>query len=146
VQLPLAIHRLVRRQALLGTAIVCLLGQASAFAHLALVQHATCPEHDDALVHAGATQVDAARAPADLVAGRRVVAPAPATGSEHEDDHCLMVAFRRGDLAAPDREAGPALAAGADRLSPPAQAQASRPGPVPLLLLAPKSSPPVALG
>ena len=42
----------LRRLVLLGTAVVCLLGQATAFAHLALVRHATCPEHDDALVHA----------------------------------------------------------------------------------------------
>ena len=57
-----------------------------------------------------------------------------------------MAAFRRGSLAAPDREAGQALPAPADPVALPAQARTSRPGPVPLLLLAPKSSPPPALG
>lgn len=153
MRLPQAISQLIRRQILLGTAVVCLLGQATAFAHLALVRHATCPEHEDALVHASATAgnvgnvewTDAAKAPADLTPGRRVVAPPPGTGDGHEDDHCLMAAFRRSDLAAPDRDAGHALPA-ADLPPPPAQALAVRPGQVPLLRLAPKSSPPLTVG
>jgi hypothetical protein len=147
VRVPRAISRLIRRQLVLGTAVVCLLGQASAFAHLALVRHATCPEHEDALVHAGAAtgSADAAKAPADLTPGRRVVAPPPGTGDGHEDDHCLMAAFRRSDLVGPDGDAGQALPA-ADLPAPPAQAPAVRAGPVPLLRLAPKSSPPHTVG
>jgi hypothetical protein len=129
---------------------VCLLGQAGAFAHLALVGHATCPEHDDALVHAsGAASPNAKQtpaAPADLAPGRRLIAPPPGTGDGHDDDHCLMAAFRRSDLAGPDGGAGRALPAAADLAPPPAQAPAHRPGPVPLLRLAPKSSPPLAVG
>jgi hypothetical protein len=147
VRFPRAISRLIRRQVLLGTAIVCLLGQATAFAHLALVRHATCPEHEDALVHASvaAGSADAAKAPAEPTPGRRVVAPPPGTADGHEDDHCLMAAFRRSDLAAPDREADQALPA-ADLPPPPAHAMAVRPGQVPLLRLAPKNSPPHTVG
>jgi hypothetical protein len=145
VRLPRAISWLIRRQAILGTAVVCLLGQASAFAHLALVRHATCLEHEDALVHTGGGNVgsSAAQAPADLTPGRRVVAPPPGAADGHEDDHCLMAAFRRSDLAGPDRDHGQALPAAADLAPPPAQAPPRRPGPVPLLLLSPKSSPPL---
>ena len=56
-----------------------------------------------------------------------------------------MAAFRRSDLAAPDSDAGQALSA-ADLPPPPAQAPAVRPGQVPLLRLAPKSSPPHTVG
>jgi hypothetical protein len=140
----------LRRLLLLGTAVVCLLGQATAFAHLALVRHATCPEHGR---RPGARPRDAraavAQAPEALTGslpGRRVSAPPPGQGDDHDEDHCLMAAFRRGSLAAPDREAGQALPAPADPVLLPAQARTSRPGPVPLLLLAPKSSPPPALG
>jgi hypothetical protein len=139
----------LRRLALLGTAVVCLLGQATAFAHLALVRHATCPEHDDALVHAPRDAGAVAQAREELrgsLLGRRVSAPPPGQGDDHDEDHCLMAAFRRGSLAAPDREAGQALPAPADPVALPAQARTSHPGPVPLLLLAPKSSPPPALG
>ena len=146
MRLPLPLRRLV----LLGTAVVCLLGQATAFAHLALVRHATCPEHEDALVHApsgtAAGHGRQAQAPIDLLAGRRLTAPPPGEGDGHDDDHCLMAAFRRSSLAAPDGDAGQMLPAAANLVPPPAQVLASRPGPVPLLLLAPKSSPPLALG
>jgi hypothetical protein len=144
VRLPRAISRLIRRQLLLGTAVVCLLGQAGAFAHLALVRHATCPEHEDALVHTGATA--ATQATADLTPGRRLVAPPAGATDGHEDDHCLMAAFRRSDLVGPDRDAGQALLAAADLGPAPAQAPPLRAWPVPLLLFAPKSSPPVAVG
>jgi hypothetical protein len=145
VRLPRAISRLIRRQALLGTAFVCLLGQASAFAHLALVRHTTCPEHEDALVHTGGGNVDASAAQtrAGLTPARRVVAPPPGAADGHEDDHCLMAAFRRSDLAGPEHDGGQVLPTAAELHPPPAQAPARRPGPVPLLLLAPKSSPPL---
>lgn len=126
--------------AVLVTALICLLGQAASFAHLALVRHASCPEHD-ALVHTPSGQ------PSDDVAalpgpGASRIGGLPADGDSHDDDHCLVAGFRRRDLAGlasdpigPAPEIQPQALIAGDR-------GALLPAPIPLLSLAPKSSPP----
>ena len=129
---------------LLATALVCLLGQGASLAHLALVQHASCPEHD-ALVHAAAPSSDA-QLDADRgvhSAGNRISAP-PVGSDGHDEDHCLVVAFRRRELASLETEPmGLAPISQARQLTA-AAAGSLPPFPIPLLLLAPKSSPPAA--
>jgi hypothetical protein len=130
------------RRRLLLTAVACLAGQGAAFAHLVLVQHATCVEHD-ALVHsdagsAGPEALPPTSRPTPLLDSRLVEAG-------HEDDHCLAVSLRR-------REAPATTGAAAGPVPAPADAAAySHPVArgatgVPLLHLAPKSSPPPAVG
>jgi hypothetical protein len=132
-----------------GAVVVCLLGQAAAFTHLALVRHATCPEHEDALVHGtDAAATTGPPGPVELPAGATatgyLAVPLPTGGEGHDDDHCVVAAFRRSNLATPAPEAGQGLPTSDELLSPPAQARHGRPGPVPLLRLAPKISPPFA--
>jgi hypothetical protein len=131
----------VHSPALLLTTTICLLGQAAAFAHLALVRHASCPQHADALVHAPA---GAAR-PADLPRSLplRAGSGLPA-GGDHGDDHCLLAAFRRTGLSGPVPERGLVLAPARSLTACRVVEQPDRPAPVALLRLAPKSSPPIA--
>jgi hypothetical protein len=111
-----------------------------AFAHLVLVRHATCIEHQE-MVHASTpSPADAA-----LQARRAELAAAEAAPVEdrgHGDDHCLVVASRRRELATQDGgawQAAPLAGLTAALGAPPTSDQ---PPPVPLLHLAPKSSPP----
>jgi hypothetical protein len=127
----------LRRTAVLLTAIACLLGQGAGLAHLVLVRHATCVEHD-ALVHTSNGTPALARPRAG--AAGPVVASVPAEAS-HEDDHCLVAGCRR-DLADPRAHAVGAVVVGFADPSPPASRPSPPPSPVPLLRLAPKSSPP----
>ncbi len=131
----LAASKLPLRYAVAG---LCLMAQLLGLVHLALVQHATCLEHD-ALVHAEGGQTPG---PAPL---SRTVPWLERLGPEsagHADDHCLAAGFRRLDLANLRADFGvlagpppvPIHPGWRDRVEPPA--------PVALLRLAPKSSPP----
>jgi hypothetical protein len=127
-----------------ATAVACLAAQALGFAHLALVSHTTCPEHNT-LVH-GQPAAAATRAPRKAAAAPapalRVAPAADDAGDAHE--HCLVASLRR-------RESAP-LSAAAARVPAPAAAppcddraqKARPPHSVPLLHLAPKGSPPAA--
>ena len=126
------------RQRLLLTAVACLAGQGASFAHLVLVQHATCVEHD-ALVHsdagsAGPRTLPRTSRPTTSVEGRPMEAG-------HEDDHCLAVSLRRREAPATTGAAVAPVPAATDAA---AYAQPAVGGPtgIPLLHLAPKSSPP----
>ena len=125
-------------------ALICLLAQGAGFAHLALVRHATCAEHD-ALVHAPVTDTALLAAlgmtgpPASAAALAGTARGVPA----HEDDHCLVAGLRRRDLL-PVLDEGPTLLASPLPCRCPVAGAEARKGPVPLLHLAPKSSPPGA--
>ncbi|WP_437732032.1 hypothetical protein [Sorangium sp. So ce1335] len=139
-------------------ALLALLAQACGLTHALLVRHARC-EHGE-LVHVGALVgavhaghgADAARAalPAAAAATQQAEGGAPAPVDQvaaqdalpHlDDDHCDAFALR-GQLAAPVHRVGGATLLEVLRLA------ALRPSPevrpIPLLTLAPKSSPPAA--
>jgi hypothetical protein len=111
----------------------CLAAQALGLLHVLVVRHATCPSHGE-MVHGAA-------AAAPRAADDTVQAPVAA---EAADDHCLAVANRRRDLAAffpvPDLLPAP-------EVQPPALAPAAagEPRALPLLSLAPKTSPPASV-
>jgi hypothetical protein len=128
--------------ALLAT-FLCLVAQVGGAAHLALVSHVRCFEHD-ALVHAGTDQAhEAASAIQNLPAGQ-MASGVPTDAVAHADDHCAVVALRRreeclapahdGQLAAPARPS--------TESAPQACQDEVLVGPVALLRLAPKASPP----
>jgi hypothetical protein len=112
----------------------CLAAQAVGLLHVLVVRHATCPSHGE-LVHGAA--VATPRAADDTV-------QAPPAAGEDVDDHCLALANRRRDLAAltPVLEQLPAPEVHPRALPPaPAAALAA----LPLLRLAPKTSPPASV-
>lgn len=118
----------------LALALVCFGGQLSSVVHMITVRHSTCTEHGELIDSDGATP--ARRASADTAFE---VADASA---RHSHDHCpVSAATPRGNLgvapvAAASTPAAPRPSAG------PARRAIPLPRPVPLLLLAPKSSPP----
>ncbi|WP_438024216.1 hypothetical protein [Sorangium sp. So ce233] len=139
-------------------ALLALLAQLSGLTHALLVRHARC-EHGE-LVHVGALVgavhaghgAGAARAalPAAAAAPQQAEGGAPGPGERvaaqdalpHlDDDHCDAFALR-GQLGAPVHRVGEATLLEVLRLA------ALRPSPevrpIPLLILAPKSSPPAA--
>jgi hypothetical protein len=129
---------------------LCLLAQLMGLIHLALVQHATCIEHD-ALVHA--EQKQAAKPGVEQAAEQRVdaterartrslQAEAPDSAS-HADHHCLAAGFRRPDLASLRSEWSLAVAPAGAADGPAHREGLPPPAPVALLHLAPKSSPPL---
>jgi hypothetical protein len=135
--------RLRRRSAVALTALLCLAGQVLGFAHLALVRHATCLAHDEVVHAPAASAATAAHERAESARGRADAYPIE-DGDGHEDDHCLVVASRRRELAPLDSAASAAIvAAPAPVASLHGVSQEPAP-PVPLLFLAPKSSPPAS--
>ncbi len=126
------------------TALACLIGQVGAMAHLGLVRHVRCLEHD-ALVHTGSSGTDA-HAAADAPRGHSAQG-VPADVETHGDDHCLVAGLRRRDAELPPPEANGLVAAPAEAPAPLPEARADiPPAPVDLLTIAPKSSPPGSLG
>jgi hypothetical protein len=126
------------------TALLCLFAQVGGAAHLALVSHVRCFEHD-ALVHAGSDKHDrvTAAAPAELA-----VSSVPTDGAAHADDHCAVLVLRRREdgLAAPRAVALAAPAPTETASTPPPRHDEILVGPVALLRLAPKASPPGLAG
>jgi hypothetical protein len=127
------------------TALLCLAAQLFGFAHLVLVRHATCLEHAE-MVHAPAATPAQAAAARERAAGPGVRGDLGSLESAgHEDDHCLVVASRRRDLAALGTDTASAVERPSDvSLVLPRVGEQPAP-PVPLLSLAPKSSPPAPL-
>ena len=121
-----------------GVAIACLLTQASGLLHGLLVEHARCPEHGEA-VHVGET---GHAAHASAIPGATAALHAAAARVEaHAHEHCALASDRR-ERAIAGRPSTTATAA------PRAVARAvpllslAHPAQIPLLSLAPKSSPP----
>lgn len=115
-----------------------LLGQVASLAHLALVQHTRCLEHD-ALVHAPGGE--AAQTVASSATTAPIVAAVPSEAADHGDDHCLIAGLRRRDVSASATPAPADLPAAQVVLTPAGQQPADS-HPIPLLARAPKSSPP----
>ncbi|HEY0706444.1 MAG TPA: hypothetical protein VGG33_06600 [Polyangia bacterium] len=136
---PRRARRAVTGGWVLLAALLSLLAQGTGIAHLALVSHVQCYEHD-ALAHAN--DIAPAHTPPDAAAPVVAVASGAPSEAGHADDHCLAAGLRQRDvvLEAPEFTRTPAVAA-VDVPSPLA-GQAPLPASVPLILLAPKSSPP----
>lgn len=121
------------------TALVCFAAQLLGFAHLLLVRHSTCAEHNE-VVHVGPQT--GARATSPPAARPSRVQQLPAGADSHGDSHCLLAISRRRDqaLPAPDSillpEAPPVANA------PRTFVHLTAVPAVPLLRLAPKNSPP----
>jgi hypothetical protein len=122
------------------TALLCLVSQVAGVAHLGLVAHVRCLEHD-ALVHASKSQVRHQAAPAP---GGPIARGVPADIEDHDDDHCLAVGLRRRDQGLM-----PVPVAGAAQATVVQAAPSARPPvivperPIALLRFAPKASPPL---
>ena len=127
--------RFLRQHAAVVLAAFALLGQLAGFAHLGAVDHVTC-EHGEL--------VDLDRHAAPAVAAhddrdRAFHADSAAEGREHE--HCLGSAMRRERAAVAAYATAPRLLACDNPRAAPAPRCAVA-APIPLLALAPKSSPP----
>ena len=124
------------RWSAIAVAALALWSQLAGFAHLVAVDHVAC-EHGE-LVHLdrGAPAV-AAHHDAE-----QSFHPSPA-GARDTHEHCLLSPLRRNrSTVAPRAPHAIAVAAASTRVS--AQARFVVPAPIPLLLFAPKSSPPSA--
>jgi hypothetical protein len=118
-------------------ATLALVGQLASFAHLVLVRHVTCAEHGELIEvgHERALAVATAHADSPGIA-------TAATGQAHGHDHCLLAPMRRDRVAlgAPHAldcahvDAFGTIGRVGARLIPP---------PIAVILLAPKSSPPL---
>jgi hypothetical protein len=116
---------------------VCLAAQAMGIVHLAVVRHATCPEHGE-ITHAAEPPVSPAEAtPAfDTAPGLKAVT-LDATADSH--DHCLACAVRKEAAAYRVLRPLPAVA----ELAPSLPVTGEAPGGARTLYrLAPKTSPP----
>jgi hypothetical protein len=117
-------------------ALACVAGQLGAVGHFALTPHERCAIHGD-LVHAGEDHAHAAASRPDAVA----VLPLDADEHPRAHEHCAILAVRQGLASTLRGEVAadvPAVAGGVEPL------RTTRPAPIALLLLAPKSSPPAA--
>ena len=123
------------------TAAALLAGQLSALVHVLVVDHQRCPEHGE-LVHASLRR-SPIHATGPVPVGRATgVAPADAATEDPGDDHCLSLAHRRETLVRAAVDEMPFVVQAAVR----ALASPRAVVPVPRLwMLAPKTSPPIAL-
>jgi hypothetical protein len=122
-----------------AVALACLslLGNVAGFAHLVLVQHVSC-EHGE-LVHLGPAR--SALAPQVGRDGDRTAIDAAGATEAHGHDHCLLAPTRREQLGVRREPASPTLAPRPLAVGAFADATATPP-PIPILVLAPKNSPP----
>jgi hypothetical protein len=121
--------------------LVCLLGQVAGVAHLGLVSHVRCLEHD-ALVHTSASGAGDHHEVAPT-SSRTAVSGVPADIEDHSDDHCLAAGLRNREQGLAPVTTAVAVAAFTVADASAGRLQALVPAPpVALLHLAPKSSPP----
>lgn len=132
-----------RRALSLLAAVVCIVAQLAGAAHFALVPHSVCAEHGE-LVHGAAHSASTAAARADGASGA-VIRSAGDSDADHGHDHCTVTSHRvdarhveRVVIAVTEPRAA---------IEPTAVLEPNcTPVPVPralLLLMAPKSSPPL---
>ncbi len=117
---------------------LCLVAQLASSAHLYMVRHTLCPE-DGELVHtSGAVPTRAAA----FEPGETSLLSTSSAGTGHEHEHCFLASHRTQSVARNSRFAvalpPPAVAEPCHALSP-----SGRVSSVALLLLAPKTSPPI---
>ena len=142
-----AARRLASRLLAGIVALVCLGAQFSSFAHLLLVHHSVCWEHGD-LIH-DEPSVAPDGSPRSVLAARAQRGPALEASAlvkgAHEHEHCAALTERRDRVAscppATSLPAPPAREHEALGVAPDLQSFSG----IPLILLAPKNSPP-ALG
>ena len=116
-------------------AYLCLATHLAGVLHVLVVRHATCPGHGE-IVHGAAPVV------AEVSVSReRVARDATQEAAEEADEHCLLMATRRREMAglAPAPQPVVRAPAAVPVDSPPAVAAVS---PRALLRFAPKTSPP----
>jgi hypothetical protein len=125
----------------LAAAASCLLGHGTNLAHFLFVRHAICAEHGD-LVHAGEASQHGTAAHPELAIAAPALQAMPTSEPAHGDEHCAIVSDRREHALRASSQAlhAPALT---DAALSAAGREASRGAPIPIFLLAPKSSPPV---
>lgn len=122
-----------RRLPAIALAALALFGQLASFAHLVAVDHVRC-EHGE-LVDVGRHS----SATASHHDSGEAFHAAASEAREHE--HCLLSPMRR-DRAAIAQRAAHSIAFASDGRSPLATTGTDAGAPIPLILLAPKSSPP----
>jgi len=118
----------------LSLALLCGGGPLASVVHLLLVRHVTCVEHGELIDADG-------KAPARRAASEPGLEVADGGAPAHDHDHCVVLAHPPSSDTAPSVEVAAADAPVATSLAAPAHAL-GHPHPVPLLHLAPKSSPP----
>jgi hypothetical protein len=125
----------------LAAASCCLLGHGTNLTHFLFVRHAICAEHGD-LVHAGEASRHGTAAHAELAIAAPALQAMPTSEPAHGDEHCAILGDRREHtLRSSSQELhAPALT---DVVLSAAAREAPRVAPIPIFLLAPKSSPPV---
>jgi hypothetical protein len=118
-------------------AYLCLASHLAGIVHVLVVRHATCPGHGE-MVHGGAPLVAPTPPPAE-----KAVRGVAEQAGEELDEHCLMLATRRREMATLTPASQPLVHAPIlTRLeAPPVLAAVT---PRALLRLAPKTSPPFA--
>jgi hypothetical protein len=126
--------RTTRRIPALALAALALFGQLAGFAHLVAVDHVAC-EHGELVDVAQPSPALASHHDPD----QSFHAATASQGREHE--HCLLSPMRR-DRAAVALETPRASPFSCDGPTPIAILASDIPAPIPLILLAPKSSPP----
>jgi hypothetical protein len=127
-------------------ALVCLAAQFSSFAHLLLVRHSVCREHGELIHDEPGDPSGSPRAALAAPSQKGPALEAAALGKgAHEHEHCAALSERRSRVASCPRETRLPAPAGRE-VAVVAVAPESRIfGGIPLVLLAPKNSPP-ALG
>lgn len=122
----------------LGTVLLCLLASATNLVHLVAVRHATCAVHAE-VIHAPADE-----APVSPRAATPELTPQADPDTGHGEDHCRAFASRRRELPVepPQVLATHAPPAARGLLAHAPLAITHRPNAA-LLLVAPKTSPPV---
>lgn len=133
-------ERAAYRVLVVVVAVLCLSSQLASFTHMLCVRHVTCPEHGE-LIDVPAVAVGAPHAPAaESIAS-------DSGQAAHAHDHCLVAAIAAQAMAPSSPPTRCEGAAGPVQRT--TERVVARPEPVPapasiaLLLLAPKSSPPL---
>jgi hypothetical protein len=136
------VARLLSLRLLLGIiAISCLAAQLASAAHFVLVEHHACPEHGE-LVHGGEASHGTTRSLPELgTKGARFQA-ALAEDALHGHGHCIGFSDRRECLAVHPQAVANAPRPGGGLLTTLSASTLDGPPAIPLLLLAPKASPP----
>jgi hypothetical protein len=134
----LARHRSTRGFAAL-LAVVALAGQLASFAHLVVVRHVTCAEHGE-MIEVGSAATSAAVTPHETPPAMRAAA-SPSAAHAHE--HCLISPMRRDRIAATALTSADPARVDTSATTAVAGDRAVAP-PIAAIVLAPKSSPPIA--
>jgi hypothetical protein len=136
------VARLLSLRLLLGIiAISCLAAQLASAAHFVIVEHHACAEHGE-LVHEGEASHRSARSVVELGAKGPRVQAALADDVLHGHEHCIGFSDRRENLAVHPQSVANAQRPYGGAVATLSAGTLDDPPAIPLLLLAPKASPP----